>query len=281
MNPFISPTEKFAQSRALITLQEAGVPILVGGAYAMFHYTGLVRYTKDLDLFLRRADEAWARDVLDEAGYRTELLDPLWISKAYWGDVFIDLIFSSGNGLAEVDDYWLDCAVEGEALGVQTKMVPPEEMIWSKAFVQERERWDGADVAHIIRSCGATLDWQRLVKRFESHWEVLLAHLSLFSFSYPHDRDLVPRWVWRRQLDRAKHQKSEPMTSEKVCRGTLLSRTQYTPDIGLWGYRDARELEVPGFEPSEAQGATTVFLPAAPRREEDSTIPAVAVASEI
>jgi len=278
MNPFISPAEKFAHSRALITLQEAGIPILVGGAYAMFHYTGLVRYTKDLDLFLRREDEARARAVLSQAGYRTELVDQMWLSKAFWGDIFIDLIFSSGNGIAAVDDDWLRHAPVGEALGVETRMVPPEEMIWSKGYVQERERWDGADVAHLLRACGKELDWRRLMRRFDEHWQVLMAHVTLFSFSYPQDRDVVPRWVWRKLLDRAERQQAEPANPDKLCRGTLLSRTQYAPDIGLWGYRDAREVEVPGFEPGSDQVCAPVFA-VNPRRDE-SREPVVA-ASEV
>jgi hypothetical protein len=28
--------------------------------------------------------------------------------------------------------------------------------------------------------------------------------------------------------------------SDRVCRGTLLSRSQYLTDIGIWGYRDVR-----------------------------------------
>jgi len=42
-------------------------------------------------------------------------------------------------------------------------------MIWSKAFIMERDRYDGADIAHIIRTCGKGLDWSRLLHRFGSH----------------------------------------------------------------------------------------------------------------
>lgn len=245
MNPFSSPAERAVHARALGLLQEAGIPLLVGGAYAMFHYTGVFRWTKDLDLFLRRQDEAAARAVLSEAGYRTEVVDPIWLSKAWWGDLFIDLIYSSGNGIAAVDDDWLRHAPLGEAFDIPARIVPAEEMIWSKGFVQERERWDGADVNHILRACGAKLDWKRLLARFDTHWEVLLAHLVLFSYSYPHDRDAIPRWVWRKLLSSAR--KNRQAQGEKLCRGTLLSRVQYEQDIGRLGYRDARELETPGF----------------------------------
>jgi hypothetical protein len=261
MNPFSSPAERAVHARALGLLQEAGVPVLVGGAYAMFHYTGVFRWTKDLDVFLRRQDEGLARAILSEAGYRTEVYDPIWLSKAWWGDLFIDLIYSSGNGIAAVDDEWLRYAPLGEALDIPARIVPAEEMIWSKGFVQERERWDGADVNHILRACGPRLDWKRLLARFDSHWEVLLAHLMLFSYSYPHDRDAVPRWVWRKLLSAAR--RNRPASGERLCRGTLLSRVQYEQDIGRLGYRDARELETPGFQSESAARPFRVREPGA------------------
>ncbi len=247
MNPFVSLAESSAHVRALEVLAHGEVPFVVGGAYAMFHYTGVVRYTKDLDVFLRRRDEARARELLSAAGFRTVVQDRLWLSKAFWGGTLVDLIYSSGNGLAEVDEGWLEHAPEGDVLGVRSRIVPAEEMIWSKAFVQERDRWDGADVAHLVRSCGPNVDWKRLLDRFGAHWHVLLAHLVLFSFSYPHDRAVVPRWLWRLLLARARKLEAEEEREGKLCRGTLLSRTQYLPDLGLWGYRDAREVEVPGY----------------------------------
>ena len=73
------------------------------------------------------------------------------------------MIFSSGNGIAVVDEQWFEHATEGEVLGVQVLVAPPEESLWSKAFVMERERYDGADVAHIILAVGDRLDWRRLI----------------------------------------------------------------------------------------------------------------------
>ena len=49
------------------------VPFLVGGSHAFLEYTGIVRNTKDFDLFLRRADLDRAMEALRDAGYRTEL----------------------------------------------------------------------------------------------------------------------------------------------------------------------------------------------------------------
>ena len=50
--------------RTLHVLSDAAVPFLVGGSHAFLEYTGIVRNTKDFDLFLRRADIERAMDAL-------------------------------------------------------------------------------------------------------------------------------------------------------------------------------------------------------------------------
>ena len=62
-----------------------------------------------------------------------------------------------------------------------------------------------------------------------------------------------------RLADRARRLLPTPPGADNVCRGTLMIRTQYLPDLGLWGYRDARELEVPGFEPPAADVCAPAF----------------------
>ena len=91
---------------ALRALRRAGVEFLIGGAHALGPYTGIVRDTKDLDVFLRRRDCDSALAVLANAGFKTELTFPHWLGKARAGDRFIDLIFGAGNGVAVVDDLW-------------------------------------------------------------------------------------------------------------------------------------------------------------------------------
>src|SRR5262249_23147498 len=120
--------ERAAHREGLRILQEQGFEPLVGGAYALKTHTGIWRDTKDLDLFLRKDRVHAALQALSRAGYRTELTDPLWLAKAYAGPYFIDLIFSSGNGVATVDEHWRSRAPTGELLGLETLIVPAEEM---------------------------------------------------------------------------------------------------------------------------------------------------------
>jgi hypothetical protein len=226
---------------AMRILQEAGVPFLVGGAYALHRYADIERHTKDMDVFVRPDDCRVALNALAAAGCRTELTFPHWLGKAHRDDDFIDVIFSSGNGLANVDDQWFEHAVAGEVLGVAARLVPAEEMIWQKAFVQERERYDGADIAHLIRARGRDLDWPRLLSRCGPHWRLLLAHLVLFGFVYPSERDCVPEWVMSDLLARLWAETASPPPEGRVCQGTLLSREQYLIDVRRWGYADPRE----------------------------------------
>jgi hypothetical protein len=228
------------RARAIQVLQAAGLPFLVGGAYAFAHYTGVYRDTKDLDLFLRASDTERAMDVLRADGWRTERHPDGWLSKGYKGEYFVDLIFSSGNGVAVVDDGWFDPAPRACVFGQDVQLVPPEEMIWSKAFVLERERFDGADVNHILRAVGPRLDWDRLLRRFQRYWEVLLAHLLLFRFVYPSDRNSVPDRVMTELLSRTVDTLKEGNEEDRVCRGNLLSRVNYRLDIDAWGYADGR-----------------------------------------
>jgi hypothetical protein len=232
------PTSAFYRAM-LEALIAADVPFLVGGAYAFVRYTGIARNTKDLDIFLRERDVERAMAALSDVGCATELTFPHWLGKAACGEDFIDLIFSSGNGVATVDDEWFAHAVEEEVLGLPVRLTPPEEMLWSKAYVMERERFDGADVNHLLRAAGATMDWPRLLRRFDDHWRVLLTHLTLFGFVYPSHAGNVPAWVMHELIARLEEEIDAPPDDGPVCRGTLISREQYLPDLEQ-GYRDAR-----------------------------------------
>lgn len=227
-------TEENARTLALRALVEGNVPFVVSGAYAFFQYTNTSRPTKDLDISLREADLPRAFEVLQAEGFRTELHNPVWLGKAYAGVHYVDLIFGSGNGLARVDDLWFYHAKPATVMGERCLIAPVEEIIWSKAFVNERDRYDGADVNHLIYACGQALDWERLLLRFGRHWEVLFAHLILYRFAYPSERSRVPKWVIDRLCDLT--QATAVDGEERVCRGHLISERQYRVDYESLGF---------------------------------------------
>jgi hypothetical protein len=235
-----TPDKAELYRRALELLNRSGVPYLVGGSYAFQYYAGITRTTKDFDMFVRPRDLQRILDVLKRVGFKAEVAYSHWLAKAYHGDKFIDVIYSSGNGVAEVDDEWFAHAVDETVLGVPVKLVAAEEMIWSKSLIMERERYDGADVAHLFRHCSGLVNWDRLVRRFGAHWRILLSHLVLFGFIYPGERALIPSTVVKELVNRLMAELDIPTRDSKVCQGTLLSRSQYLVDVDEWGYEDAR-----------------------------------------
>ncbi|HYZ89112.1 MAG TPA: hypothetical protein VE620_07445, partial [Myxococcales bacterium] len=80
------------------------------------------------------------------------------------------------------------------------------------------------------------------------HWPVLLGHLVSFRFAFPSDKEQVPSWVMRELMGRLAEEEDGPPSRDRICRGTLLSRQQYLSEVNDHGYRDARELEVDGWD---------------------------------
>jgi len=167
----------------------------------------------------------------------------------HWQKVTSAFIFrqATRNGAVQVRTVSLplrlnafEHAVEETILDRPAWLVPAEEMIWSKASIMERDRFDGADIAHVLRAHGPELDWGRLLARFGGHWRVLLAHLVLFGFIYPSERERIPGAVLEELLERLRRERATPPADDRLCRGTLLSILQYRTDIEEWGYRDAR-----------------------------------------
>ncbi len=231
-------SRKFFQD-TLDVLERAGIPSLLGGAYALSHFTGIVRDTKDLDVFVRPKHLADALEALGNAGYETEVTSADWLAKAFSGDDFVDLIFSSRNRIAVVDDEWFEHSEEASFLGRRVMIAPAEETIWSKAFIMERERFDGADIAHILHARADQLDWQRVMRRFDETWRVLLSHLALFGFIYPTQQHRIPRQVMRDLIARLSEDVDRGAPEDAPFRGTILSGAQYQADVEEWGYRDA------------------------------------------
>ncbi|HLH72198.1 MAG TPA: hypothetical protein VKX96_02865, partial [Chloroflexota bacterium] len=148
-------------------------------------------------------------------------------------------IFGFGGWRATIDEQWYARGLPASILGQPVRIAPVEEMIWIKAYVAHRERFDGADILHLIRSCHATMDWQHLLERFEPCWQVLMFYVNLYQFVYPGDRSDFPAWFLHELEERWRYQAHFVSSEPPVCRGTLLDRFSYLIDIEE-GLRDAR-----------------------------------------
>lgn len=221
----------------LDALSKAGISFAVAGAFALHKHTGIWRNTKDLDVVLEAKSVPRALSSLRQMGFETHIQDPIWLAKAWRGEYFVDLITALGNAVLIVDKSWLDRTEPYKVFDVSCPVLAAEEMIASKVFVSRRERFDGADVAHLIRACGGHLDWERLQQLLEGHWELLLWSLVFFAYVYPSDLDLIPRQLWNKLAGQLEERIRQPNQREPF-RGTLIDPNMFAIDVKEWGERD-------------------------------------------
>jgi Nucleotidyl transferase of unknown function (DUF2204) len=228
------PEEQAALFREVLTvLEEKHLPYAVSGAFALRAHTGICRFTKDLDLFMTAKTSCDVFPYLRECGFECDVCDPVWLAKARKGDFFVDLITGMSNGVIVVEDSWIKRASQVVIYGVKTRVLAPEELVASKVFVAKRERFDGADIAHVIYGTRGSFDWERELELVGEHWEMLLWALLLFRYVYPAQTHYVPTAIWRRLLHRFETQIARPHPDARF-RGSLVDENMFAIDINEW-----------------------------------------------
>ena len=198
-------------TEVLHILSAHSIPFAISGAFALHQHTGIWRDTKDLDVFLTddQIDTAFA--ALTEHGYETEIRDPVWLCKVHRGPYFVDLITGMSNGALSVEPEWIERASHAEVCGIHAKVLAPEELIASKVFVTRRERFDGADIVHVIYGTRGNLDWGRVLHLVGEHWMVVL-------------------WVLVDRPD-----------ARATFKGSLIDEKMFAIDVAEWGMPDLNE----------------------------------------
>ncbi|MHA6769852.1 nucleotidyltransferase family protein [Sphingobium ummariense] len=219
-------------------LVESRIPFMLSGTYALGCHTGIVRPTKDLDVFCKAGDAPRILAYFRQLGHEVEFEDERWIGKVWKGDNFFDVIYNISSASLPVTEEWFREADHAEVYGTTVRITPPTEFILSKLFIQDRYRYDGADVAHMILKQHERIGWQRLLDAMELHWELLLIHLLNFRFIYPTERHCIPLWLFEELLGRLQTRSELPVPNVRVCRGRLLSPRDYLVDITEWGFAD-------------------------------------------
>jgi predicted nucleotidyltransferase len=216
------------------------IQFAISGAFALHQHTGIWRDTKDIDLFLTQEEVRPAFAVLSSAGFETEICDPVWLCKIHRGDFFVDLITGMSNAALSVQPDWIQRASTADVLGIPVKVLAAEELIASKLFVTRRERFDGADIVHIIHGTAGKLDWSRLLYLIGEHWMVLLWALVLYQYVYPAQSGFVPRALWNDLLSRLQHELDHP-NSRAAFRGSLIDDKMFAIDVKEWCMADLNE----------------------------------------
>jgi hypothetical protein len=224
--------------REVIQLLESNqVPFVISGAFALHEHTGIWRDTKDLDLFLPAQEVGRALTLLEKDGFETEVLDSVWLAKAKRDGFFVDLITGMSNAVLRVDYSWIRHASRSEVFGLSVRVLAPEELIASKIFVTRRERFDGADICHVIYGTKGKIDWQRLMSLIGDHWEMLFWSLVLYHYIYPANSDYVPAEIWKELVQRFCVELAHPNTGANF-RGSLIDDKMFAIDVAEWGKRN-------------------------------------------
>lgn len=235
---WIPEEEREVYRRALQALNEAELPYVVAGAYAIYEHTGIYRQTKDLDLFVEPSVVVPAARALKEAGFVMRLEELHWLAKGVAGERFVDLIYGMGNSVAFIDEGWHKHSRPGVLAAQPVRIAPAEELMWHRLFISERHRHDVSDIVHLILRVGDVMDWERVVARVGSHWPLLLAQLQIFSYVYPGYRSNVPVWVMEQLIEQARAEVGHDDEDADVTRGTLISKFSFAIDVREWGFHD-------------------------------------------
>ena len=237
MPPDFPEDQKALFREVLTVLNKGSIPYAVSGAFALQQHTGIWRFTKDLDVFLTAEVVFTALQLLGRHNYVCEICDPVWLAKAHRDDFYVDLITGMSNGVITVAPSWIERSQPALIVEVETRVLAPEELIASKLFVTRRERFDGADIAHVIYATRGKMDWERILSIAGENWEILLWNLILFRYIYPACTEYVPLELWNDLLTRYMALIAKTDCSARF-RGSLIDEKMFAIDVKEWGMAD-------------------------------------------
>ncbi len=177
-----------------------GLPFAVGGGLAYSTYASRWRYTKDLDLFILPSDRQSLVQLLKSLGFEDYYdqvpYDRAWIFRGYQEGIIVDLIWEMANHHAQVDLLWTQRGREVHLAGMSIRVLPPEELIWTKMYIVQRDRCDWPDLLTILYTQGPNVDWEHLLHRVASDRGLLAGLMAFFSWLCPDRARELPEWIW-------------------------------------------------------------------------------------
>lgn len=187
--------------RVIRLASERRLKFALGGGLAFSHYANRWRNTKDLDLYIRPADRDAVIAVLHDSGltdyFDVHDYDRNWIYRSHDGHgIIVDIIWQMANYRAQVDDGWINRGEWVRIRGWSLRLLPVEELLWSKLYVLQRERCDWGDLLNILHARGPRIDWGHLLARVGEDKRVLAGLVELFTWACPDRARELPIWLW-------------------------------------------------------------------------------------
>ncbi|MFN3404992.1 MAG: nucleotidyltransferase [Cytophagaceae bacterium] len=239
MEEKLSEKSKAFYVEAIQLLQKADLSFMIGGALALGEHANVFRDTKDLDIFCKPEDYPRIIKECINHGFKVEVTDARWLAKVFKEDYFIDIVFGSANNQFRITQSWFERSIDSKLFGQSVKLLSAEDLIGSKLYVQARERFDAADINHVILKKGKNLDWKLIINNLDINWPLLFSQIINFIYVYPGERDNIPKWLIEELISRLNNLFEVPVSKMKVCNGPLLDHFLYEVDIREWGYKIA------------------------------------------
>lgn len=189
----------------LTKAERAGVRFALGGAFALAAYTGHLRNTKDLDIYVLPSEKEEMIRIIESCGmhdyYSRMAYDRSWIHRSVGeSQQIVDVIWSMPNRRSVVDEEWLTRGAPITIRGHELRAIPIEELFWAKMYVIQRDRCDWPDIFNLLFYSGTRIDWHHLLGRIGSDAPLLKAILTIFRWLSPERADIFPDWLWERML---------------------------------------------------------------------------------
>ena len=197
------PGEQWAIYRqAIEAIHQAGVPLLLGGGFALATFTGRWRNTKDIDFYIHPQDHKRVIAALDRAGFedyfKRQPYDRSWSYRGVKAEVIADFLWGMANHRAEVDEGWFERACWVRIKDQELRVIPPEQLLWCKLYILQRSRCDWTDLFNLLYARGEAMDWEHLLRCLDEDAPLLQALLTAYGWLCPRSARKLPRSLWRR-----------------------------------------------------------------------------------
>ena len=104
-------------------MAESEIPFLLSGTYALSCYTGLIRPTKDVDVFAKAGDALRMLSFFKERGFDVQIVDDRWLARVTRGGQFVDIITNMPTSATHVTDEWFQDAPEAPNVDLSDEKV--------------------------------------------------------------------------------------------------------------------------------------------------------------
>jgi hypothetical protein len=148
-----------AMKRAAAALRDNEIPFALAGSLAVYARGG-PETDHDVDFVLAPKDAERALEVLEEAGFRSEVPPEGWLYKVYdENDAMIDLIFAPNGSAPDVVERIVAHAGVIEVYAIKMKVMSATDVLASKLNSLREHSLDYEPALEVARALREQIDW--------------------------------------------------------------------------------------------------------------------------